>query len=62
MFDKPVNRFKTPDLSNLKEVVIDERTKIYIPKDADAEEAKNKFLSKLGEKNKTHLASRKPEK
>lgn len=62
MFERTINHFKTPDLSKLKEVVIDARTKIYIPLDADAEEAKNKFLTRLGEKNKVNLASRKPEK
>jgi hypothetical protein len=62
MSDKPINHFKTPDLSKLKEVVIDERTKIYVPIDADPDEAKSRFLSRLGEKNKAHIASRKPEK
>ena len=38
--------FKSPDLSKLREVVIDHRTKIYIPLNADVEEAKNRYLSR----------------
>lgn len=39
---KPVN-FDSPDLSKLKEVIIDHKTKIYISPDADEEEAKNRY-------------------
>jgi hypothetical protein len=60
MFEKSANHFKTPDLSKLKEVVIDARTKIYIPINLDSEEAKSKFLARIGERNKVNLASRKP--
>jgi hypothetical protein len=38
---------KSPDLSKLKEVIIDNRTRIYIPPDADVEEAKERFNSKI---------------
>jgi hypothetical protein len=61
MFEKPRNNFKTPDLSKLQEVVIDERTKIYVDIAADPAEAKNKFLTKQGEKTKIHFSKRKPE-
>ncbi len=44
MFEKKPNVFKSPDLSKLKEVVIDHRTKIYIAPGADIEEAKNRYL------------------
>jgi hypothetical protein len=37
---------KSPDLSKLKEVIIDHRTKIYIAQGADAEEAKSRYLSR----------------
>ena len=37
---------KSPDLSKLREVVIDPRTKIYIGMNEDVEEAKNRYLSR----------------
>lgn len=51
MFDKKQSSFKTPDLKELQEVVIDVRTKIYIPIGADPEEAKTRYLSRVGNKN-----------
>ncbi len=41
---------KSPDVKALQAVVIDSRTRIYIPLDADPEEAKNKYLSRFGNK------------
>jgi hypothetical protein len=41
---KPVV-FKSPDLSKLKEVIIDHRTRIYISHDADVEEARTRYLA-----------------
>lgn len=38
---------KSPDVKALQAVVIDARTRIYIPLDADPEEAKNKYLSRI---------------
>jgi len=40
--------FKSPDLSKLQEVVIDLRTRIYIPLGADPEEAKVRYLARNG--------------
>jgi hypothetical protein len=37
--------FKSPDLSKLKEVIIDHRTRIYIAPDADVEEARTRYLA-----------------
>lgn len=37
--------FKSPDLSKLKEVIIDHRTRIYIALDADVEEARTRYLA-----------------
>jgi hypothetical protein len=37
--------FKSPDLSKMKEVIIDHRTRIYIALDADAEEARTRYLA-----------------
>jgi hypothetical protein len=60
MYEKKVTNFKTPDLSKLQEVVIDARTKIYVAVGTDPAEAKSRFLTRLGEKNKVHMATRKP--
>jgi hypothetical protein len=46
MFEKKPNIVKSPDLSKLKEVIIDHRTKIYIALDADIEEARSRYLSR----------------
>jgi hypothetical protein len=47
MFEKKQAVFKSPDLSKLKEVIIDHRTKIYIAPGADIEEAKNRYFSRI---------------
>ena len=61
MFEKRKSNFKTPDVSILQEVIIDVRTKIYIALGADPEEAKSRFLSRLGERNKVHIPYKKPQ-
>ena len=38
------NNFSSPDINQLQEVVIDFRTKIYIAKNEDPEEAKKRYL------------------
>jgi len=45
MLEKKPIVYKSPDLSKLKEVVIDHRTRIYIAPDADVEEARSRYLS-----------------
>ena len=60
MFEKKQNNFKTPDLRELQEVVIDARTKIYIAVGADPEEAKSRYNSRIEAKNKLQFAARKP--
>ena len=47
MFEKKTVVYKSPDLSKLREVIIDHRTKIYIAPGADIEEAKSRYLSRL---------------
>lgn len=47
MFEKKQIAFKSPDLSKLKEVIIDHRTKIYITPGTDVEEAKSRYLNRL---------------
>lgn len=46
MFEKKHSSFKSPDLKNMQEVVIDTRTRIYIPVGDDAKKAKERYLSK----------------
>jgi hypothetical protein len=50
--DKKTSAFKSPDLSKMQEVIIDFKTKIYIAADADPEEAKNRYLSRIDTKKK----------
>ncbi|MEZ5000186.1 MAG: hypothetical protein R2727_05880 [Bacteroidales bacterium] len=50
MFEKKQNHFVSPDLSKLQEVVINLRTKIYIAKGADPEEARSRYLARIGNK------------
>lgn len=59
MFEKRPNNFKSPDLTKLQEVVIDEKTKIYVAVGSDPEEAKKRFLSKLGVKYNKYLGTKK---
>jgi hypothetical protein len=43
MFEKRTPVYKSPDLSKMKEVIIDHRTRIFIALDADPEEARNRY-------------------
>lgn len=52
MFEKKPTSFKSPDMSKLQEVVIDVKTKIYIALDADPEEARNRYWTRINAKNK----------
>jgi len=47
MSEKKQLILKSPDLSKLKEVIIDHRTRIYVDPEADIEEARNRYLSRL---------------
>ena len=47
MYEKRAETIKSPDLSKLKEVIIDHRTKIYIAPDADIEEARFRYFNRL---------------
>ena len=46
MFDKKASDFKSPDLTKMQEVIIDYRTRIYIPMGADPKKAKSDYLSR----------------
>jgi hypothetical protein len=50
MFEKKHVVFKSPDLNELQVVVIDHRTKIYIPIGADAEEARSRYFARIATK------------
>lgn len=47
MFEKKPTIFKSPDLSKLREIIIDNRTRIYIDPEADVEEARNRYFSRI---------------
>lgn len=59
MFDKKQSTFKSPDLMKLQEVIIDYKTKLYIEIGADPKEAKNRYLTRLDEKNKVFFGGNK---
>jgi len=46
MYEKKPIIYKSPDISKLKEVIIDHRTKLYIAPGADVEEAKNRYFAR----------------
>jgi hypothetical protein len=50
MFEKKQPAFKSPDLNLLQVVVIDHRTKIYIPMGADIEEARSRYFARIATK------------
>jgi hypothetical protein len=45
MFEKKQNNIVVPDMSKLKAVVIDNRTRIYVPLDVDPEKARARYWS-----------------
>jgi len=47
MNDKKQNEFKSPDLSKMQLVVINEKTRIYIAEGDDPIEAKSRYLARL---------------
>lgn len=47
MHDRKHNNFKSPDLGKMQEVVIDVRTKIYIPAGADPIAARKRYLARF---------------
>jgi hypothetical protein len=60
MYEKKQPVFHSPDLSKMQVVVIDNRTRIYIAIDADPEEAKLRYITRLEAKNTSYAKSRKP--
>jgi hypothetical protein len=52
--------FKTPDISKMQEVVINHRTKIYIPVGADPDLARDRYWARQDLKTKPMFAPKKP--
>ncbi|NLU37788.1 MAG: hypothetical protein GXX78_02750 [Bacteroidales bacterium] len=51
MIEKKQNHISSPDMSKLKVVVIDARTRIYVPLDEDPEVARARYWSHRDVKN-----------
>jgi hypothetical protein len=47
MIEKKPNTYKSPDLKQMQEIVIDLRTKIYIALGEDTKKAKSRYLSRF---------------
>jgi len=50
MSEKKTPVFDSPNLSKLQAIVIDHKTTIYIKLDADPEEAKSRYISRINRK------------
>ncbi|MEI6060378.1 MAG: hypothetical protein WCR72_06690 [Bacteroidota bacterium] len=50
MSEKKGNNLESPNVGKLQAVVIDNKTTIYIALDADAEEAKKRYLLRINRK------------
>jgi hypothetical protein len=59
MQEKKQTVFKTPDITKMQEVVINDRTKIYIAIGADAEEARTRYWARQDAKGKVLLTPKK---
>ncbi|HEX7494141.1 MAG TPA: hypothetical protein VF346_07970 [Bacteroidales bacterium] len=51
--------FKTPDITKMQEVVINQRTKIYIAVGADPDEARSRYWARQDAKGKMLLTPKK---
>ena len=59
MQEKKQPVFKTPDITRMQEVVINDRTKIYIAIGADPEEARSRYWARQDAKGKVLLTPKK---
>jgi hypothetical protein len=48
MAEKKQNHISSPDISKLKSVIIDNRTRIYVPIDMDPEKARDRYWQNRG--------------
>jgi hypothetical protein len=60
MQEKKTTVFKTPDVTKMQEVIINSRTKLYIPVGADPEEARSRYLDRQEAKGKALVSAKKP--
>lgn len=47
MYEKKQVNFKSPNMNNLQEVIIDNRTRIYIQAGTDPEMARKRYLDRV---------------
>ena len=47
MFEKKTVSYTTPDLKKMQEVIIDAKTRIYIPAGADVKEARSRYFARV---------------
>jgi hypothetical protein len=59
MQEKKQPVFKTPDITRMQEVVINDRTRIYIAVGADPEEARSRYWARQDAKGKVLLTPKK---
>lgn len=59
MQEKKQTVFKTPDISRMQEVVINDRTRLYIALGADPEEARSRYWARQDAKGRVLLTPRK---
>ncbi len=50
MAEKKHKPYESPDLSKMQEITVNLRTKIYIARGEDPEEAKRRYLLRVGNK------------
>ena len=50
MAEKKHKPYVSPDLSKMQEIIVNWRTKIYVARDADPEEAKRRYLQRIDSK------------
>ena len=50
MFEKKQSSYTTPDITKMQEVIIDVKTRIYIPVGADPKEARSRYLARISAK------------
>lgn len=60
MQEKKANTFKTPDITKMQEVVINAKTKLYIPVGADPEQARLRYNTRQEAKGRALISVKKP--
>jgi hypothetical protein len=47
MFEKKTVEIKSPDLKKMQEIIIDLRTRIYVPIEEDPQKARERYMTKF---------------